>query len=234
MRFFITLLLALFAAAMAAYGVDVSQRTYQSHFECMVGYGYSFSIVRVYRSSGSPDSNGPYTINDAWAAGMSYVDGYIFPDYSKGNGAQQVKDTVNYLAANGLSHISRPHNDTSPALSAEEVENFKSTYGMLWLDIEGTSYWSSSTSKNVAFIQDMVDECSALGVSCGIYTSNSQWSPITGGYTGFSNMPLWYAHYDNSPSFSDFSAFGGWTKPAIKQYAGDVTLCSAGVDKNYY
>ena len=31
-----------------------------------------------------------------------------------------------------------------------------------------------------------------------------------------------YAHYDASPSFSDFVSFGGWTKPAIKQYAGDV------------
>jgi GH25 family lysozyme M1 (1,4-beta-N-acetylmuramidase) len=234
MRFFITLLLALFAAAFATYGVDVSQRTYSSNFQCMVQNGYSFAIVRVYRSTGSPDPNGPYTINDAWSGGMSYVDGYIFPDYFKGNGAQQVKDTVNYLASNGLKHVSRPHDDSSPALTAEEVENFKSTYGMLWLDIEGTQYWSSSTSSNVAFIRDMYNECKALGVSCGMYTSKSQWDPITGGDTGFGDMPLWYAHYDNNPSFSDFSAFGGWSKPAIKQYAGDVTLCSAGVDKNYY
>jgi len=32
-----------------------------------------------------------------------------------------------------------------------------------------------------------------------------------------SNRQLWYAHYDNNPSFSDFSPFGGWSKPAIKQ-----------------
>lgn len=48
------------------------------------------------------------------------------------------------------------------------------------------------------------------------------------------SQQLWYAHYDNSASFSDFSPFGGWTKPAIKQYVGDTTLCGAGVDKNYY
>lgn len=42
-----------------------------------------------------------------------------------------------------------------------------------------------------------------------------------------------YAHYDNNPAFSDFSAFGGWSSPHAKQYAGDVTQCSLGVDKNY-
>lgn len=30
-------------------------------------------------------------------------------------------------------------------------------------------------------------------------------------------MPLWYAHYDNSPSFSDYSSFGGWSEPYAKQ-----------------
>lgn len=43
-----------------------------------------------------------------------------------------------------------------------------------------------------------------------------------------------YAHYDGKPSFSDFRPFGGWSKPAIKQYAGDKTECGAGVDLNYY
>ena len=43
-----------------------------------------------------------------------------------------------------------------------------------------------------------------------------------------------YAHYDNSPSFSDFTAFGGWSTPAIKQYMGDKTSCGVGVDYNWY
>jgi hypothetical protein len=42
------------------------------------------------------------------------------------------------------------------------------------------------------------------------------------------------AHYDNSPSFGDFRSFGGWTRPAIKQYVGDASLCGIGVDKNWY
>jgi len=50
----------------------------------------------------------------------------------------------------------------------------------------------------------------------------------------FSQYPLWYAHYDNNPSFSDFYSFGGWSRPNIKQFQGDVNFCSAGVDLNYY
>ena len=68
----------------------------------------------------------------------------------------------------------------------------------------------------------------------GIYSSNSQWSPIMGNTAQFSNLPLWYPHYDNNPSFNDWYSFGGWSRPNIKQYAGDVGFCSAGVDLNYY
>jgi len=68
----------------------------------------------------------------------------------------------------------------------------------------------------------------------GIYSSNSQWTPIMGGSTAFSKYPLWYAHYDYKDNFSDFSPFGGWSKPNIKQYQGTTSLCSASVDLNYY
>ena len=47
-------------------------------------------------------------------------------------------------------------------------------------------------------------------------------------------MPLWYAHYDNVQAFSDFKPFGGFSKPAMKQYAGDITLCNADIDKNWH
>ncbi len=41
------------------------------------------------------------------------------------------------------------------------------TVGMLWIDVEGTEYWSSSTSSNVNFIQQMVDEGNRQGVTLG-------------------------------------------------------------------
>jgi hypothetical protein len=77
------------------------------------------------------------------------------------------------------------------------------------------------------YIQQLKDSCSTYGVKCGVYSSTYQWSSLFGS-TSFSygsELPLWYAHYDNSPSFSDFTAFGGWSTPHAKQYAGDVTQC---------
>ena len=46
-------------------------------------------------------------------------------------------------------------------------------------------------------------------------------------------VPLWYAHYDKDPSFNDWKSFAGWTQPYMKQYNGDVTLCSTDVDTNW-
>ena len=49
-----------------------------------------------------------------------------------------------------------------------------------------------------------------------------------------------YAHYDNDPSFNDYLndprkryQFGGWKKPTMKQYKGDVTECGKQIDKNW-
>ncbi len=69
----ILLVSQLIAFAFGYHGVDVSQRFYSSSFSRLVKSGYTFTVVRVYKSSGQPDSNGPLTISDAWAGGMSHV-----------------------------------------------------------------------------------------------------------------------------------------------------------------
>ena len=85
----------------------------------------------------------------------------------------------------------------------------------------------------------MVDECHALSLSCGIYGGKNSWVAIFGSasaytYPAAQGLPLWYAHYDNSPSFSDWTAYGGWSAPSIKQYLGDETSCGASIDYNWY
>lgn len=44
---------------------------------------------------------------------------------------------------------------------------------------------------------------------------------------------LWYARYDNSPAFTDYGQIGGWAKPDMKQYLGDILVCGVDSDKNY-
>ena len=71
---------------------------------------------------------------------------------------------------------------------------------------------------NQAFYRQLVDACTANKLVCGVYSSASQWNAIFGSTFVYGNdMPLWYAHYDNTPAFSDFQRFGGWAAPTIKQ-----------------
>jgi GH25 family lysozyme M1 (1,4-beta-N-acetylmuramidase) len=197
------------------FGVDVSTAMSTSTASCMKSGGLgNFVIPRGYRSSGSPDPNACSTLNAAKSAGIAKRDVYLFPcPTCSSSAAQQIQASVNAL-----------NSGCSAAWS-----------GRTWLDIEGSQYWTGSTSSNQAWYKQLVDACNTYSKSCGVYSSASQWSAIFGSssFSYGSNLPLWYAHYDNKPSFSDFSSFGGWKSPHVKQYAGDVTSCSMGVDKNY-
>eukprot|EP01124_Arcella_intermedia_P007760 TRINITY_DN147_c0_g1_i5.p1 TRINITY_DN147_c0_g1~~TRINITY_DN147_c0_g1_i5.p1 ORF type:complete len:214 (+),score=13.68 TRINITY_DN147_c0_g1_i5:52-693(+) len=192
----------------ATKGVDVSQLVSTSAWSCLASSGYSFAIIRGYRSGGSVDANVVTNIRNARSAGFSYVDVYLFPCVPCGNAAGQMSDLVN-------------------AISGQN-------YGMIWIDVEVLN-WSTSKTTNQNFITEMIGRGRALGVNMGIYTNKNNWSTIVGvSWSGASTLPLWYAHYDNSPSFGDFSSFGGWSTPSIKQYAGDKTVCGIGADLNWY
>jgi hypothetical protein len=107
--------------------------------------------------------------------------------------------------------------------------------GRVWLDVEGSQYWLGSYSKNQEWYIQLRDSCETYKVPCGVYSSTNEWTTIFGS-TSFvygNDLPLWYPHYDNNPSFSDFKSFGGWTTPHAKQYAGDATVCGSDADKNY-
>jgi len=199
------------------YGVDVSELISTSSFTCLKNNNPSFDwvVMRAYRSTGSVDPNACNTLNNARSAGISVRDGYIFPCPTCGTtGSSQIAATVSNLKSCASASWS----------------------GVLWLDIEGTQYWSTSTTTNQNFFNSLVSGCNSQGIKCGVYTSSSQWSPIMGSsFNGGSALLLWYPHYQSppQPNFNDFASFGGWTSPFAKQYAGDDTLCSAGVDLNW-
>lgn len=195
-------------------GIDISQALSSSTASCFVSNGAgAFLLPRGYRSSGSTDPNMCASLKAAQSAGIAKRGTYMFPcPTCSASASSQVSQLVSSIKSCGA-----PFNEK------------------IWLDIEGSQYWTGSTSSNQAWYKSLVDACKSSGYSCGVYSSSSQWSAIFGS-TSFSygaSLPLWYAHYDNVASFSDFKAFGGWTTPHAKQYAGDVTLCSFGVDKNY-
>ena len=203
-------LLVLFACVTVAYatlGVDVALPIPKSGFQCMIGKNYTFAIVRAYRSNGKVDTNAASNIANAWAAGMSFVDIYMFPCPKCGNPAKQIRDMITNL--NGA------------------------RFGTLWLDIEGTEYWTDQAS-NRRFFDGLVQQAQSMGLNIGVYTSLVQWKPIMGDYHAGSAFPLWYARYNGKHSYSDFSPFGGWKKAAMKQYLGDYKLCGYDTDLNWF
>ena len=83
-----------------------------------------------------------------------------------------MSDTIAYLKSHNL-HVAEEGEDVRNRFQGNgslAADNLRATVGMLWLDIEGTQYWGSSTSNNVAFIQDMVNEAARQKVSIGIYS----------------------------------------------------------------
>lgn len=198
------LLLALLPMSLSLLGVDVSGLT--DVFSCLHSSGYEYAIVRGYMSTGYVDPNARANIANAKAAGMSAVDVYLFPCVPCGDPVSQGNALWSALGG---------------------------SFGTVWIDVE-TYAWNEDQATNQQFISSLVSTLKGHGAIVGIYTSLYNWSSIVGSWTGMSSLPLWYAHYDNDPSFGDFSEFGGWARPAMKQYDGNVMACGAGVDLNYY
>jgi hypothetical protein len=113
---------------------------------------------------------------------------------------------------------------------------------MVWMDIEGpqSDYWFSSCSENQSWLSEAISTIDSMYKGCGlsscvgIYTGESQWSPIMCNTSEFSSHSLWWAYYDYEASFSDFSPFGGWSVPSMKQYKGTTYICSTAIDEDYY
>lgn len=202
------------ASALANNGGDVSQLYSTDTYRCTKENGWSFMVARSYHSYGGVDPNGKTNVQNARAAGIKYTDVYHFPCFQKVSAEQQMRDDVD---ATG-----------------------KDNFGMLWFDIETNTspgcQWSSDKSANCNFMAELIAAGKGLGLSMGIYSSEYMWSSIMGSCTTGADhgLPLWYAHYDHNPSFGDFSPFGGWSKPNVKQYWDSVGICGISADADWY
>eukprot|EP01127_Copromyxa_protea_P024817 TRINITY_DN9_c0_g1_i2.p1 TRINITY_DN9_c0_g1~~TRINITY_DN9_c0_g1_i2.p1 ORF type:complete len:216 (-),score=36.52 TRINITY_DN9_c0_g1_i2:64-711(-) len=200
-------------ASADVYGVDVSSSVSQSAWSCLKSqHGVQFAVARAFTSVGTFDHACVDTVKNARAAGLSPVDVYFFPAFHH-IGANASVDTFHKGMVNGN-------------VQADKV----------WLDIEGSDYWGSDHATNVRYIVDLYYRLVQHGYKVGVYTSNSQWSPITGNAKVLGNLPLWYAHYENTPqpNFNDWKPFGAWSSPSIKQYRGTHTECGVGIDSNWH
>ncbi|KAF8356185.1 hypothetical protein PRIPAC_97808 [Pristionchus pacificus] len=215
-RFVVAFLALTVSYSAATLGIDTISAISTSGFQCLRSNNYAFYIGRVGATGRStrPASN----IKNAHSGALEWnsnVDAYLFPCHSSccGSAKQQVSDSVNAFRNGGAK------------------------CGTLWLDVEIYN-WGSNLATNQQFILDMVSQCKSMGVTVGIYTNNNNnWQNVVGiDWAGVSSYPIWWANYNGVANFNNFKPFGGWSKPAIHQYSGDVKgPCSVGnVDMNWY
>lgn len=207
-------LAAIFIPKTSAYvGWDGIQAVSESGFRCLWNSGFRFYVARVWESIGNYDFTGIQNIKNARAAGWADVDGYIFPCHRSycASPEAQVEATVHRLQADGAK------------------------FGMLWLDIERQD-WPADKTQNRNFIQRMMNQLEKMKINYGVYTNNYNWESIVGiDWAGAAHRPLWWANYNGHQGYEGFVPFGGWKKPSIHQYNGDVKgPCGVNMDLNYY
>jgi hypothetical protein len=91
----IAIVIALVAAVLASRGIDIADAC--NAFSCLKGDGYSFSIVRGYRSFGAVDKNAATSIANSKANGL-ITDTYYFPCSHKKSAQSQVDEFYNGLS----------------------------------------------------------------------------------------------------------------------------------------
>mmetsp|Transcript_85296 Transcript_85296/g.104602 ORF Transcript_85296/g.104602 Transcript_85296/m.104602 type:complete len:229 (+) Transcript_85296:366-1052(+) len=193
-------------------------------YECLKKDGYTFMITRAWESLGHFDPDAPQNLRNAQAAGypVSNTSVYFFPCASTSQSAKAQMQTM-----------------------IQSLDEAKVEYNMIWLDIEenpssGCSWSKNSINTNCDIILAAGNTAVAANKTVGIYSNYNEWTEyIFFGDSGAcaepakSGWPLWYADYDYAQNFNDFERFGGWTKPVMKQYAGDRTVCGKDVDLNW-
>jgi len=216
MVWLVTCLLGIFVdkvTCAGVYGADVSSPTSEAAWACLKSqHGVRFAVARAYTESGLFDDACVESVKNARAAGLSPVDVYFFPAFY-------------HKAANAS--VDQFHSSmTSHGVHANRV----------WLDIEGPQYWGPDHQRNNDYILDLYYRLKSQGYIVGVYTSDSQWVPITGDSKILSFLPVWYAAYETpqEPNFNDWRPFGGWSRPSIKQFRGTHSECGASIDANWH
>jgi len=202
------------------YGIDISGQdcdgsSWKSavEFPCFASKGKDFAIIEAIQGGYGPTTSIAYCASQAHLAGLA-VSLYAF------------------MCPNCRG------NNPPATVAAALVNNLKNkgvNYTYMYIDVEQCSGCWNSYAANVAFLKQVISGAQSAGARIAIYSNAYEWGAVTGGDTSFSQYPLWYAHYDGNPSFSDFAPFGGWTAPHMKQYNDHSDVgCYNAVDVNWY
>ena len=83
-------------------------------------------------------------VQSAHAAGYKYIDVYVFPNTNL-DAASSMQQLMNTMLSEGVL-----------------------TNNMIWMDIEGTQYWSSSCSTNQQWLATAINTIQGMYKGCGL------------------------------------------------------------------
>lgn len=127
------------------YGIDISTTISSSSASCFKSSGITYVVPRGYMSIGEVDSSVCPTLINAANAGIPKRDTYLFPCPTCSKSADaQMGEFVSYLNSNCKSAWS----------------------GRIWLDIEGSQYWTGSTSANQEWYKVSILFSSFFSIFC--------------------------------------------------------------------
>jgi len=200
----VLILFAILAIAVATTVPFVDIKEELKDAEC-IRNSYTKICVRGFLSMGKVD---PYVVKSLAAADKAGIeaDVYMIPCF----------------------YCNDPEKQALTMMTALKDSKFK----MLWVTVEGT--WSSDLARNRQFLVNLTMSLEKNGAkNLGIFTFQPTWERIFGkDYSDFSNKPLWYIRWNENPNDNDFVPFGGWKKPAAKQYDTENEECAMTVDND--
>ncbi|KAJ2975007.1 hypothetical protein NQ176_g5758 [Zarea fungicola] len=137
------------------------------------------------------------------AAGYKDFDAYFFPCTGSGNKC-------------------KPYNQQIAELLSIIKENHMAIR-RIWIDIETDKVcnpFNWGAQGNIAEAKKVIAAVRDTKYDFGIYTSPTQWVNIFGSraVSLASDVPLWFAKFDNVETLDLATPFGGWTKADAKQY----------------
>lgn len=182
--------------------------------------------------SGAPDQSDI----DAWkAAGVEHA--VVGTQREEITQAQLASLQANGISTDAYVYLYFSRDMTDQVVTAfDRIDGY--ACGVLWLDVEDRGSAAGMTaSQLVAKVQEAVEAAEVeiarrgLQMEVGIYTSWGFWTDLMDDSTAFSDLPLWYAHWDREADYTDWEdlSFGGWDASMIrgKQYQGDTYIDGA-------
>jgi len=217
---YLFVILSFISFSYAAIGVDVSQfssaNVTKTHWKCLAKHGVTFAVIESFHGASMENEHLAKCVKRARKGGMEFVD----------------LSALFCLNCQGNEDIVRVTTNLITSIREQNIE-----FGRLWLSLYGCAGCWNLRDDNCAFMQKAASVFERMRVPIGIFTNSMDWQYLMGNCTGFSDLPLWYHHFDNVAAFSDRSyfSFSGWERPTMKQYWNTAPpKCDSGANMDFF